>query len=83
MTDTKNKTNFCPEFELTNSEQEVARAHNSGFKKLAVQWLNEVLCFVSSSVLADSFVLRNRQLLVTAKRYKQAMNKQPNQIKNK
>jgi len=37
MTDTKNKTNFCPEFELTNSEQEVARAHNSGFKKLAVQ----------------------------------------------
>jgi hypothetical protein len=36
---------------------------NSGFKKLAVQWLNEHLCFVSSSVLADNFVLRNRQLL--------------------
>jgi len=46
-------------------------AHNSGFKKLAVQWLNEVLCFVSSSVLADSFVLRNRQLLKPAKRYAQ------------
>ncbi|MBL7872465.1 MAG: hypothetical protein JNM78_12685 [Cyclobacteriaceae bacterium] len=29
----------------------------------AVQWLNEVLCFVSSSVVADSFVLRNHQLL--------------------
>ena len=43
-------------------------AHNSGFKKLAVQWLNEVLCFVSSSVVADSFRLRNRQLLVAAKR---------------
>ena len=42
---------------------------NSGFKKLAVQWLNEVLCFVSSSVLADSFVLRNRQLLKPANRY--------------
>jgi hypothetical protein len=38
---------------------------------LAVQWLSEALCFVSSSVLADSFVLRNRQLLVAAKRYVQ------------
>ena len=45
-----------------------ARTDNSGFKKLAVQWLNEHLCFVSSSVLADSFVLRNRQLLKPAKR---------------
>jgi hypothetical protein len=44
---------------------------NSTYKKLAVQWLNETLCLVSSSVLADSFVLRNRQLLVAAKRYKQ------------
>ena len=42
---------------------------NSTYKKLAVQWLNEALCFVSSSVLADSLVLRNRQLLVAAKRY--------------
>jgi hypothetical protein len=41
---------------------------NSGFKKLAVQWLNEALCFVSSSVVADSFVLRNRQLIKPAKR---------------
>jgi hypothetical protein len=31
--------------------------HNSGFKKLAAQWLNEHLCFVLNSVLADSFVL--------------------------
>ena len=46
-------------------------AANSGFKKLAVQWLNEVLCFVSSSVVADNFVLRNRQLLKPAKRYSQ------------
>ena len=45
-----------------------ARTPNSTYKKLAVQWLNEVLCFVSSSLLADSFVLRNRQLLVAAKR---------------
>jgi hypothetical protein len=41
---------------------------NSTYKKLAVQWLNEALCFVSSSVLADSFHLRNRQLLVAANR---------------
>jgi len=41
---------------------------NSTYKKLAVQWLNEALCFVSSSVVADSFRLRNRQLLVAAKR---------------
>jgi hypothetical protein len=42
---------------------------NSSYKKLAVHWLNEALCFVSSSVVADSFRLRNRQLLVAAKRY--------------
>ena len=28
-------------------------AGNSTYKKLAVQWLNEALCFVSSSVVAD------------------------------
>jgi len=44
-------------------------AHNSTYKKLAVQWLNEALCFVSSFVVADSSVLRKRQLLVAAKRY--------------
>jgi len=48
---------------------------NSTYKKLAVQWLNEALCFVSSFVVADSLVLRNRQLLVAAKRYVQAEKK--------
>ena len=48
-------------------------AGNSTYKKLAVQWLNEHLCFVSSSVVADSFRLRNRQLLVAAKRYGQVL----------
>jgi hypothetical protein len=47
------------------------RTHNSTYKKLAVQWLNGRLFFASSLVLADSFRLRNRQLLVAAKRYKQ------------
>jgi hypothetical protein len=49
----------------TNREK---AAHNSTYKKLAVQWLNEALFFVSSFVVADSFVLRNRQLLVAANR---------------
>jgi len=43
--------------------------YNSTYKKLAVQWLNDTLCFVSSSVVADSFRLRNRQLLKPTKRY--------------
>ena len=37
-------------------------ACNTGLAKVAVQWLNEALCFVLSSVLADSFRLRNRHL---------------------
>jgi hypothetical protein len=43
--------------------------YNSTYKKLAVQWLNEAMCFVSSSVVAGNFRLRNRQLLVAAKRW--------------
>ena len=46
----------------------VARTHNSGFRKLAVQWLNEVQFFNQTFVQVDSFVLRNRQLLVAANR---------------
>jgi hypothetical protein len=65
---TQQVTNICPTFGLTNSERTEARTANSTYKKLAVQWLNEALCFVSSSVVADSLVLRNRQLLVAAKR---------------
>jgi hypothetical protein len=38
------------------------RRHNSTYKKLAVQWLNEALCFELSLVVADSFPLRNRHL---------------------
>ncbi len=48
------------------------RASANSYKKLAVQWLNETLCFVASSVVADSFRLRNRQLLVAAERYASA-----------
>jgi len=52
-------------------DSRIMPACNSTYKKLAVQWLNEALCFVSSFVLADSIVPRNRQLLVAANRYRQ------------
>jgi len=48
--------------------QDRSPAANSTYKKLAVQWLNQALCFVSSSVVEDSLVLRNCQLLVAANR---------------
>ena len=52
-----------------NEGNRKSTGYNSTYKKLAVQWLNEALCFVSSLVVADSFRLRNRQLLVAANRY--------------
>lgn len=55
----------------THLRGEGITAANSTYKKLAVQWLNEALYFVSSFVVADSLVLRNRQLLVAAKRWRQ------------
>jgi hypothetical protein len=35
--------------------REEARTANTGLAKVAVQWLNEALCFVSSSVLRIKF----------------------------
>jgi len=46
-------------------------AANSTYKKLAVQWLNEALCFVSSFVVADSLVFQSPQRHIH-KRYGQA-----------
>ncbi len=43
--------------------------YNNTYNNLAVQWLYESLLFVSSVALADSFVLRKRQLLLAANRY--------------
>jgi len=53
---------------IRNQNAKQWAAANSTYKKLAVQWYNEALCFVSSSVVADSLLLRNRQLLVAANR---------------
>jgi len=46
-------------------------AANSTYPKVAVQWLNEALCFYQSLCLVDSEVLRNRQQIHTAIRYVQ------------
>jgi hypothetical protein len=51
-------------------ERTIARTHNSGFKKLAVQWLIEHSTSHQHLWWLDSFVLRNRQLLKPAKRYR-------------
>jgi len=45
--------------------------YNSTYKKLAVQWLNEILCFVLSFVVADSLVLRNLLLRQAPNRWVQ------------
>jgi len=41
------------------NDRKEGRSANSTYKKLAVQWLNEALCFVSSFVVVDSSVLRS------------------------
>jgi len=43
--------------------------HNSTYPKVAVQWLNQALCFYQSFCLVDSEVLLNRHLRVAAKRW--------------
>jgi pyrroloquinoline quinone (PQQ) biosynthesis protein C len=69
MLRTNNQIDFCANFRLTNSKQAIARTANNGSKKLVAQWLIEHLCFVSSLVVADSFVLRNPPLRQAPKRY--------------
>jgi len=59
---------FCTDFGRHYYALTRTASANNTYKKLAVQWLNKALCFVSSFVVADSLVLRNRQLLVAANR---------------
>jgi hypothetical protein len=51
------------------SELKETAAANSTYPKVAVQRLNQALCFYQSLCLVDSEVLRNRHLRVAAKRY--------------
>ena len=43
-------------------------AGNTTYPKVAIQWLNQALCFYQSFCLVDSEVFRNRHLRVAAKR---------------
>ena len=56
---------------LTKKSEIKARTANSTYPKVAVQWLNQALCFYQSLCLVDSEVLRNRHLRVAANRYVQ------------
>ncbi|WP_188406300.1 hypothetical protein [Psychroflexus salis] len=42
--------------------------YNSTYPKVAVQWLNQALCFYQGLCLVESESLRNRHLRVAAKR---------------
>jgi len=54
----------CP----THNDRQESTGGNRRLAKKRVQCLNEALCFVSSSVLADSLVLRNPLLRQAPKR---------------
>jgi len=56
-------------------------AHNSTYPKVAVQWLNQALCFNQGFCLVDCEVLRNRHLRVAANRYRQPKNRVPDKKK--
>jgi hypothetical protein len=62
----KRKPNIAKAFSDTVDRRP---AGNSTYKKLAVQWLNEIQFFNQTFVQVDSLVLRNRQLLIAANRY--------------
>ena len=49
-------------------DRKEGRSANSTYPKVAVQWLNQALCFYQSLYLVASEVLRNRHLRVAAKR---------------
>jgi len=58
--------------EYNNSTENRNTTANSTYPKVAVQWLNEALCFYQSLCWVDSEVIRNRHLRVAAKRWQQA-----------
>ena len=59
---------------MKKHKAEKQRTANSTYKKLAVQWLNEALCFVSSSVVADSLTLALTQNILNDLSIKTTLN---------
>ena len=64
---TGNRRQQC-KLDTTHLRTDRRATDNSGFKKLAVQWLNEHSTSHQHLWWLDSFVLRNRQLLKPANR---------------
>jgi hypothetical protein len=71
MTATLHRDSFSLVDNLQLDTKDRTAGHNKGLAKVAVQWLIEQLCFVSSAVLVDSFVLRIRHLRQAPNRYGQ------------
>ena len=59
-----------------NDRQKHSTSANRRLAKKRVECLNEALCFVSSSLLADSLVLRNPLLRQAPKRWQQPYKRQ-------
>ena len=53
---------------MNNKDKEIKTTANSTYLKVAIQWLNQALCFYQSFCLVDSEMLRNRYLRVAANR---------------
>jgi hypothetical protein len=53
------------------SNKEEQRPANSTYPKVAVQWLNQALCFYQSFCLVESELFRYRHLRVATKRWLQ------------
>jgi hypothetical protein len=51
------------------TDEKRSTGYNSTYPKVAVQWLNQALCFYQILCLVDSELLRNRHLRVAAERY--------------
>jgi hypothetical protein len=62
-------TNYMTNMKDNLTTDRRSPAGNRRLAKKRVQCLNEALCFVSSSLLADSFVLRNPLLRQAPKRW--------------
>lgn len=60
-------------FRCEMKEKKKYTVANSTYPKVAVQWLNQALCFYQSLYLADNEALRNRHIRLAAKRYAQGL----------
>jgi hypothetical protein len=57
--DTSHNINKTPKLETTHLLTDRTAAANRRLAKVAVQCLNEALCFISGTVLAENLVLQN------------------------